>query len=323
MREKVSVLGAGAFGTAIANLLADNGFNVYLWSYENDLVFQINVEHENKLYLPGFKLNENILVTNDLKQVIQDTNFIFQAIPVKFLRSVLVQVKDYITKDQVFISLSKGIEESTLLFPTQIIESVLENKNKVFALSGPNFAHEIIEKQFTRSVLAGSHDFYSLKISNILKNNYFKIDESTDLIGVQVGGALKNVISLLAGISSGYQLGKNTIAFIVTKAFENASNLIVSLGGQKETIYGLSGFGDLYLSSTSPFGKNFMFGFEIGKLIKSGDFDKDIFFKSKILPEGVNAITPLHELIIKSNLDLYHLDLAYKIIFESFKFIIE
>jgi glycerol-3-phosphate dehydrogenase (NAD(P)+) len=235
----------------------------------------------------------------------------------------LEQLKDFINKDQVFISLSKGLEELTLLLPTQIIESVLENKNKVFALSGPNFAHEIIEKKITASVLAGFDEFYSLKIYNDLKNNYFKLETSKDILGVQVGGALKNVISLLAGMLTGYELGKNTISYFITKAFDDASRLINFMGGRQETIYGLSGFGDLYLSSTSPFGKNFMFGCQIGKLLQSATFDKELFFKDKLLPEGLNTIVPLHELIIKSNLDLYYLDLDYKIIFEGHKFNLE
>ncbi len=318
MKGKISILGAGAFGTSIATILANNDYEVSLWAYEESVVNQINFEHENKTYFAGFKLSENITATTSLQESTKDSNILFIAIPVKYLRTILEKTKEFIIPDQIMVSLSKGIEGSTFLFPTQIIQDLLNiNKDNILVLAGPNFAHEIAEKRQTYSVIAGNNKDVANTVKNALENDFFKTEVSGDIIGVQVGAALKNIISLLAGLISGLDLGQNYLAYLVSKSFQEVATFSKELGGQPETIYGISGFGDLYLSSTNSIGRNYSIGLEIGKLIKENNFNKDLFFKDKILPEGINTLVSLHNYVIKHKLDLKFLSLAYDIIFEG------
>lgn len=320
MKGKVTILGAGAFGTSIATVLANNGYEVSLWSYESELVDQINLDHENKIYFSGFKLDEKISATNNLKEALLGSEIVFQAIPVEFLKKIFEKTKSFIKPDQIIVSLSKGIEDSTYMLPSQIIDKTLNLKNEIAVLAGPNFAKEIAEKKLTASVLASKNELIVDKLKSILNNDYFKIEYSADIIGVQVGSALKNVVSLLIGISKGFGLSNNTIAYFLTKGFEELSQVIKVFGGDKLTAYGLSGFGDLYLSSTSSLGRNFSLGKEIGISLKSGSFNKELFFKDKILPESINSIISLNNFIVKNDLSLNYLSIPYKLIFENKEF---
>lgn len=315
MGNKVSILGAGAFGTSIATLLADNGYDVSIWCYELELVDFINNDHKNKLYFPGFKLNNNITATNSLKEALSGSQFIFEAIPVKFLKKILLDAKEFINKDQIFVTLSKGIENNSLLFPTQIINNLF--KNKVAILSGPNFAKEIAEKKYTVTVVATTYNQVGINLKNILENNYFKVELTDDVIGVQVGAALKNLISLLIGIAHGYDSGQNSIAFLITKGLQEIAKISKIFGGNQETIYGLSGFGDLILSATGDLGRNLKRGKEIGKLKSNNQFDYEKFFKNKILPESINTIQSVYQIIKSKKLDLPLCIGVYKLVFEN------
>lgn len=322
MKGKVSVIGAGAFGTSIANLLAKNNYQVFLYAHEKELINQINIEHENKLYFSGFKLSEKIIATQDLNECVRDANIIFIAIPVFYLKNILEKLNKFININNNFliVSLSKGLEDNSFLLPTQIIKQELKDKIKqenIIALAGPNFAHEITQEKLTYTTIAGSNKTNLNFIKNILENNYFKCELSSDIIGVQVGGAFKNLISLLAGLLYGYGVGQNGVAYFVTKAFLELSNLSKTMGAKPETIYDISGFGDLYLSSTSVCGRNYSIGTHIGQLIKNKNFDKNIFFKDKILPEGINTCVALNNFSKKNNIKLNYLNMAYDMIFKN------
>lgn len=320
MKGKVTILGAGAFGTSIATILANNGYKVFLWSYEPDLVDQINLEHENKIYFSGFKLDKNIIATNSLEEALYGSDIIFQAIPVKFIKKIFQKAKSFIQPNQMIISLSKGIENLTYMFPSQIIDEILEQKNEIAVISGPTFAKEIAAEKLTASVIAAKDKASFNRIANLLNNDYFKTEYSGDLIGVQAASALKNVVSLSIGISRGFGLSNNTIAYFFTKGFEELSELVKFFGGKKLTAYGLSGLGDLYLSSTSSLGRNFSLGKKIGMNLKTGSFDKELFFKDDILPESINSIISLNDFIVKNNLELNYLSIPYKLIFANKEF---
>ncbi len=315
MGSKITILGAGAFGTSIATLLSENGYNVSIWCYESELVDFINNDHENKLYFPGFRLNNNITATNSLKEALSGSQFIFEAIPVKFLKKILLDAKEFINKDQIFVALSKGIEKDSLLFSTQIINNLLENK--VVVLSGPNFAKEIAEKKHTVSVIATKDKQIGINLKNILENDYFKIEVTDDVVGVQVGAALKNLISLLVGIAHGHDSGQNSIAFFITKGLQEIAQLSKIFGGNQETIYGLSGFGDLILSATGSLGRNLKIGKEIGKLKSNNKFDHEKFFENKILPESINTIQSTYQIIKSRKLDLPLCMGVYKLVYEK------
>ncbi|KKP24357.1 MAG: Glycerol-3-phosphate dehydrogenase [NAD(P)+] [candidate division TM6 bacterium GW2011_GWF2_28_16] len=322
MKGNVSIIGAGAFGTSIANLISNNGYNVSLLVHESELINQINVEHENKLYFPGFKLNQNIIATQDLNDNIKDVKVIFIAVPVIYLKNILENLKKVININNNFliVSLSKGLDSNNFLLPTQIIEQELKDKilkENIMALAGPNFAHEIAQEKLTYTTLVGCDQKNLIYIKNILENNYFKCELSSDILGVQIGGAFKNLISLLAGLLYGYGLGQNAVAYFVAKAFIELSSLSKKMGANSETIYDISGFGDLYLSSTSVCGRNYSLGTQIGQLIKNKNFDNNTFFKDKILPEGINTCIALENYSNKNNIKLSYLNIAHNIIFKG------
>ena len=316
MLRKVSVLGAGAFGTAISMLLSDSGNDVLLWANEALVADQINYKHENNSFFPGFSLAHNIKATTNLTEFLNYSPFIFIAVPVKFLRSVLDKVKKFDFSNRIFINLSKGFESSTFLLPTQIIQDVLDiNLDSLLVLAGPNFAIEIGNKKRTFSVLAGKSLDNINAIKNMMDNEYFKTEVSRDVIGVQIGGAFKNLISLSVGLITGQGFGKNYSAYFISKCFEELISLAKSLGANEKTIYGISGFGDLYLSSTSEMGRNYSIGIEIGELIKENKFDKNSFFRQKNLPEGINTLIAFNEYISKKKLEFDFLNSAYDVIF--------
>ncbi|MBD3272987.1 hypothetical protein GF385_01390, partial [Candidatus Dependentiae bacterium] len=229
--KNVTILGAGAFGTSISTILAENGYKVLLWCHESELVDYINNDHINKLFFPDFKLNENIMATNSFEKALSHSKYIFQAIPVKFLRKVLLNAKNFVKKEHVFISLSKGMENESLFLPSQIINELFENK--VAVLSGPNFAKEIAQKKYTASVLASDDEDLGIELKKILQNNYFNIELSNDVIGVQVGAALKNLVSVLVGFAKGSKAAENTIALLITKSFKEIVELCKILGGNE------------------------------------------------------------------------------------------
>ncbi len=315
-KKRVVVLGGGAFGTAIANLLCENNDEVILWCYEDVVAAQINQTHENGRFLPGIKLDPKIKAISNLEEVFTDDCVVFEAVPVKFLRDILKNVKKFVTKEQIWIVLSKGFEEKTLMLPTQIIDDELGSETKKAVLAGPNFAKELCEKQFSGADLATlDKDIYKT-VSTILQTDYFKTFFTDDLIGVQAGGVIKNILTILIGISQGKGFGQNTKAFLLTKGFEQSTKLVEFLGGKQKTIYGLSGFGDLILSATSGLSKNLRAGILIGE----GNDLEGLYKFFDVLPEGLNSVKSVYDLIQKNGLDLPLLKSVYQIAFEDKKF---
>ena len=299
-KKIITVLGAGNMGTAVAQVLADNGHEVRIWNWEGDLLplKQIEKFGENKKYLKGVKLSKNIKPTTDLEQALKSSKFIFEVVPVSFLRSVLEEAKPFVTQEHRWCLLSKGIEQNTLMFSKDIIDDVLGfNANKV-VLSGPNCASGLAAKKMTATILAGDRDDID-SIKNILQNSYFKIYTDDDIVGVQVCGALKNAVALLVGLAEGVGLGMNAKAWLATKGLREISDLSVALGGKRETAFGLAGFGDLILS-IMPTGRNF----QLGKVIGEGASIEEAKQTIQGSLEGINTTKSLYELIKKMNLNL-------------------
>ncbi|MFH1643843.1 MAG: NAD(P)H-dependent glycerol-3-phosphate dehydrogenase [bacterium] len=313
MQKKVIVLGAGAFGTAIANLLSDNREEVFLLCHEPEVYADINQNHENSLFLPDVKLNSNIIATNEVKDLLTKDSVVFEAIPVKFLRSVLKKIKKNATEEQLWVCLSKGMEQETFLLPSQIIDDEFGFETKKAALYGPDFAKELGERKFSAADLVCKDDELRKNLVKTLENNYFKTFYSDDLIGLQLGGVIKNILTILIGIAQGKDLGQNFKAFLLTKGFEQSAKLVEILGGKKETIYGLSGFGDLILTATSGLSKNLRAGILLGQR----QDPQDLYKYFDVLPEGFNSAESVYHLIQKRNLDLPFFKNAYQVIFEG------
>lgn len=297
---KVSIIGEGAWGTAVATVLAQNKHDVLIWCYHEVAANEINNQRQNNMYMPGVRLSEKIKASTNLQEVIEYSDFIFEAIPVQYLRSVLNQAKSFIKPNQKWVSLSKGIESGSLLFPTQIFDEIFENKTINAVISGPSFAQELIKKDLT-AVNCASFDLNIAKeISDILNNEYFRACPTNDLIGVQAAAALKNVITLGVGIAQGADCGDNTKAMIITVGMNEISNLVKALGGKAETVYGLAGLGDLILTSTGKYSRNL----EVGKRFGQGQTVEKIISDTGYTPESINTVKSIFQLSKKYNVHI-------------------
>jgi glycerol-3-phosphate dehydrogenase (NAD(P)+) len=298
--KNIGVLGEGAWGTAVATLLANNGFTVKLWCHDPAVAQSIRDTRYNKRYLPGIYLDELIIPTFDLSQAVGNASWVFEAIPVKFLRDVLEQVKDVEVSEQKWIILSKGIEQETLLLPSEIIDDVFENHLPKAVLVGPSYAKDLSEKQITAVTLAAVDCDLGLNLQKMLANDYFRPYLSLDMIGAQVGAAIKNVVALAVGMLDGAGYADNAKAFIFTRGLNEMVTIAQSLGGKTKTLYGLSGVGDLVLTATGKQSRNR----EVGKRLGEGQSLKDILDETGYIPEGINTVNSVYQLMQQKKLDL-------------------
>lgn len=314
--DTVCVLGEGAFGTAFAALLAQRGLKVNLWCHSPQIANDIQANHINSKYFPDIKLSDNITATNNMHEAISGVEWIFEAIPIKYLRSVLELAKPHVKKEQIWITLSKGIEHGTLFFPTEIVDDVLEFKTKKAVISGPSFAKDLLNKQLTAVNISASDKQLAQDLSLALGSDYFKPYIIDDMKGIQVCGAIKNVISIFIGMAQGAGYGENTKGFLITLGINEIVKLTQFFGGKTETVYNLCGIGDLIISSFGQSGRNFLIGCELG----AGKKLQDIVAKKELMPEGINTVQSIYELIQKNNLDLQICNKVYQVIFENIKF---
>lgn len=309
----VTVLGAGAWGTALALLCARNGHHVTLWCLEQEVADDIAHNKKNDRYLSGIDLDSSIETTTDLAYALQDSFFIIEAIPVAHLRTILEQARSFYHKNQRWIVTSKGIEQETLLLPTDIVNDVLGTATDTIVLSGPSFAREIAQQQPTTVDIGTTDARMIAELTQLLCNDYFSINPCNDPIGMQVGGALKNVIAIGVGILDGAGYTGNAKAAFITHGLQEMGVLTKVLGGNKETIYGLSGVGDLMLTTTGSLSKNLA----IGKRIGAGDKLADIQKEGGQLPEGINTIKSVQQLARKLSINLPLCTAIYQVVVEE------
>ncbi|MBX9830886.1 NAD(P)-dependent glycerol-3-phosphate dehydrogenase [Candidatus Babeliales bacterium] len=311
MNKQITVLGAGAWGTAIAQLLATNGHNVLLWALESEVARSIETTKINQMYLPGFSLHNNIRVTTDLAQAVAANEWIFEAIPVAFLRQTLERAKQHVHNNAQWVVLSKGIERDTLLLPSQIIHDVCGNKNSVAVLSGPTFAQELVAQQISAAELACGDADVLQELETILTNNFFKLYTTADTVGVQFGGSMKNVLALAVGIAQGHGCTANTTAYLLTVGLDEMSSLITHCGGKAATVYGLSGLGDIMLTCFGSLSKNLRAGTILGKNRSLEALQKDF----QTLPEGINTAQTINQLLVRESLSLPLFGWVYEYLF--------
>jgi glycerol-3-phosphate dehydrogenase (NAD(P)+) len=310
--KHVCVLGEGAWGTAFATLLAHNGHAVKLWCYEESNVQSIARTRINERYLPGQILSERITPTASLSDAMSGSEWIFEAIPVQYLRSVIQKAAPLFTDDQTWVVLSKGIEQETFLLPTQIIDDVCGKNHKKAVVAGPTFAADLARQQVSAASVAATDSGVAHALQKILANDYFKPVLNTDLVGVEVGGAVKNVITLGVGILEGAGYTDNTKAFLVTCGLQEMSEIAKTLGGKPETIYGLSGAGDLMLTALGTLSRNLAVGKRLGKDDASL---QTILDELGHIPEGINTAQTIHQFMKRKNLQLPICNAVYEIIF--------
>ncbi|HQI39818.1 MAG: glycerol-3-phosphate dehydrogenase [Ignavibacteriales bacterium UTCHB2] len=312
---KISVLGAGGWGTTLGILLHYNGHQVTLWEYKKNYVKELLKKRINSLYLPGVPIPEEILITHDLEESVNQKNIIVLAVPSQFLRSVVEQVKYSDIRNSILVSVSKGIENKHLMTMSQMLKDVHPqlNKNQIGVLSGPSHAEEVSRRIPTAVVAASVDHDTSKSIQAAFMNSYFRVYSSTDILGVELGGAFKNVIAIGAGIIDGAGFGDNTKAAIMTRGVAEISRLGMAMGAKPETFAGLSGMGDLIVTCMSKHSRNRYVGEQIGK----GKTLKEVLKSMDMVAEGVETSRSASKLADKHKIEVPITKEVYKILFED------
>ena len=307
----IAVIGAGSWGTTLASLLAEKEFDVSLWAFEKDLVATINDTGMNSVYLPDVQLPANLKVTYDIAEAIKKARYILNVVPTQFTRSVFNEAVKYIPENAVIINASKGIEQGTLLTVSSILKEITGHQTAV--LSGPSFAKEVINKFPTAVTLATENPDTGLIIQEIFNTHYFRVYTHSDMLGVELGGALKNVIAIASGITDGLGLGHNARAALITRGLAEIVRLGVSLGADERTFSGLSGLGDLVLTCTGPLSRNYSVGVSLGKGLKL----KEILSSTKSVAEGVATALSAFELSQKQGIEMPITEQIYEVIYKE------
>lgn len=308
---KVCVLGAGSFGTAIANVLAHNGHSTILWGREAELIHDIQEKQINTTYLPDYNLDPNLNATNSIKDTV-DCDITFLAIPTQFIRNTF---KEYNIQLQspIVVNLSKGIEQRTLLTGSQILEQVAGiSSDRFCVLTGPSHAEEVVRSIPSAVVVASSNSETANTVQRALMNAFFRVYTSSDIIGSELAGSLKNVIAIAAGIIDGLKLGDNTKAAMFTRGIAEISRLGVACGAEMATFYGLAGIGDLMVTCNSIHSRNRFVGEQIGK----GNKLKDILAGMNSVAEGVITTSSAFEMSQKHNIEMPITEQMHQILFD-------
>jgi glycerol-3-phosphate dehydrogenase (NAD(P)+) len=309
---RVTVLGDGGWGTALALVNLRRANDVMLWSAFPEYAKTLRAKRENVKFLPGVKLPQELRITADLKEAVEFSEVLVLAIPSQYLRHVLMKLKKLPCQKKILVSVAKGIEKKTCLRPSEIIHSVLGKRVSVVVLSGPSHAEEVARKIPTL-VVAASQDLAAAKyIQEHFRDPKFRVYVQKDVIGVELGGALKNVIAIAAGVSDGLKFGDNTKSGLLTRGIYEMVRLGVKMGASPDTFFGLSGIGDLITTCFSKHGRNLYVGRELGKGRKIGE----ILRKMEMIAEGVDTALSAHQLCQRVDLDLPILREVYQMLFK-------
>ena len=300
MSRPVAVVGAGSWGTALARVLGTNGLEVRLWARESEVVDAVNARHENPDFLPGVTLPDTISATSDLAAALDGVSAAVSVVPSQFARSVWAEATTALPDDAILISASKGIEVATLLRMDQVLEEVLGDIRGRFAvLSGPSFAAEVAEEQPTLVVAASQELATAEAVQGLFQNRYFRVYTHSDVVGVELGGALKNVMAIAAGVAAGLGFGHNTRAALITRGLTEMARLGVAMGGRRDTFSGLAGMGDLVLTCTGDLSRNRTVGFRLGQ----GESLEQIL-GGRTVAEGVRTVQAVHELSLRHGVEM-------------------
>ena len=311
---KISVIGSGGWGIALAILLHKNGHNLTIWSFDKREAEELKTTRENKTKLPNILLPEDIKVTDNLKEAVGNKDVLILAVPSKAIRSVSKSLKDIIKDNQIIVNVAKGLEEDTLKTMTDIIEEELKGKNpQVAVLSGPSHAEEVGKGIPTTCVVSAHNKELTLYLQNIFMNPSFRVYTSPDMLGVEIGGALKNVIALAAGIADGLNYGDNTKAALITRGIKEISLLGVAMGGEQSTFYGLTGLGDLIVTCASMHSRNRRAGILLGQGKTLDEAIKEV----NMVVEGVYSAKSALMAAKKYNVEIPIIEQVNAVLFEN------
>ena len=311
---KISVIGSGGWGIALAILLHENGHNLTIWSFDKKEVEELKETRQNKAKLPNILIPNDIEVTNDLKEAVDNKDILVLAVPSKAIRSVSKSLKNIIKDNQIIVNVAKGWEEDSLKTMTDIIEEELKEKNpQVAVLSGPSHAEEVGKGIPTTCVVSAHNKELTLHLQNIFMNPSFRVYTSPDMVGVEIGGALKNVIALAAGIADGLNYGDNTKAALITRGIKEISTLGVAMGGEQSTFYGLTGLGDLIVTCASMHSRNRRAGILLGQGKTLDEAIKEV----NMVVEGVYSAKSALMAAKKYNVEIPIIEQVNAVLFEN------
>lgn len=313
VEKRMAVIGAGSWGTALSQVFAANDYTVSLWTREKDLCDDITIRHINTHFMPGVTLSGNIHASTDIEQTVTGQEIVLVVVPSQYMRDVIRQAAPFIDKNARIVSAVKGIETSTLMRPTEIIRDIAGTHVTCAVLSGPSFAKEVIAGMPTAITIASDNIDTARQLQHALNTRTLRLYAADDMTGVELGGSLKNVISIAAGICDGANIGKSARAAIITRGLAETIRLGMKLGAKRETFSGLSGLGDLVLTATDEQSRNRTVGFRIGK----GERIQDIVSGMIMVAEGVQTSLSVHRLSGKLDLDMPVSSEIYQILHQN------
>jgi glycerol-3-phosphate dehydrogenase (NAD(P)+) len=314
MGMRVGVIGAGAWGTALGHLMAQKDAEVIIWAYEPEVAEEINRHHENRTYFPGVELPESFRATNRFEECLKDRDLVFSVVPSHAVRSVMTQAAAHLPEGVPIVSASKGIENETLMTMSEVLEDVLPivYHPMLAFLSGPTFAREVAQNAPTLASVAARFEKVAEEVQQKVSSLTFRLYTSTDVVGVELGGALKNVIAIAAGAADGMGLGTNTIAALITRGLAEMSRLAVKRGANPLTVSGLSGMGDLVLTCTGPLSRNRTVGQKLGKGMKVAEIIRDM----RQVAEGIKTAKSVYNLARREEVVMPISEQVYRMLYE-------
>lgn len=312
---KITVFGMGSFGTALANVLAENGHTVLMWGKNEDSVKELNDHHQNKRYLKDVVLNSSIKATSDIKEAVNFTDIYLMALPTKAMREITSEIDSLIDTKKTFIHVAKGIENDTFKRVSEMIEDSIseEHNGGIGVLSGPSHAEEVVIKQPTTVAASSKDEKVSKLIQDLFMNDYLRVYTNNDLVGVELGGALKNIIAVASGIVAGMGYGDNAKAALMTRGLAEISRLGEKLGADPMTFLGLGGIGDLIVTCTSTHSRNYTLGFKLGQ----GQTMDEALNEMNMVVEGIYTTNSVYHLAKQQNVDMPITNALYKVLFED------
>ena len=309
---RIGILGAGSWGTALAILLHDNGHDVTVWSIHEEEVETLNTTRRHERKLPGVEIPEGIVFTTDMKETMSDKDVCVLAVPSPFIRSTCQKMKQYVRAGQIIVNVAKGIEENTLYTLTDIIEEELPYADAC-VLSGPSHAEEVSRRLPTTCVVSSRTRKTAEYLRSVFVSPVFRVYISPDMLGIELGGALKNVIALAAGTADGLGYGDNTKAELITRGIAEIARLGIKMGGKPETFYGLTGIGDLIVTCASMHSRNRKAGYLMGRGYTMEEAMKEV----QMVVEGVYSAKAALELSRKYQVEMPIVEQVNKVLFEN------
>jgi len=313
--KKIAIVGGGNWGTALAIILAKQGHAVKLWAYEKEVVESINRIHENRLFLESFKIPESVFASGSIEEVVGGSEIVVGVMPSHHARRLYQQIIPLLGDNTIFVSATKGIEEDSLMRMSEVFDGLAQGRTnaKFAALSGPTFAKEIARGDPAAVVIASQHEDRAQLVQKEFSSRQLRLYRNTDLVGVELGGSVKNVIAIAAGVCDGLGLGSNSIAALITRGLAEMTRLVIACGGKRETMAGLAGLGDLVLTCTGALSRNRTVGAQLGE----GKRLAEIMRGTRMVAEGVRTTVATLALARKKQVEMPIVEQMHALLYED------